>query len=215
MNERRDFYVYIWFRPWDGSPCNVGKGRGKRYREWWRPSNPRLVAIIRKAGGSLPSVIIRDGLTEAEAFETERALIAAIGRKENGGPLANLTDGGEGVSGHLHSEETKKASGETSRLMWADPEMRQQIIAAQAAGKATPEFHEIRSAASRLMWSSPDRCAALSRTKSEQYANPSLGLREKVSRATREAMARPEVKAKVSAAQKARFARKVGIDGKP
>ena len=84
MNERRDFYVYIWFRPWDGSPCNVGKGRGKRYREWWRPSNPRLVAIIRKAGGSLPSVIIRDGLTEAEAFETERALIAAIGRKEKG-----------------------------------------------------------------------------------------------------------------------------------
>lgn len=57
--------------------------------------------------GDLPSVIIRDNLSEKTSFEYERAFISAIGRRANGGPLVNATDGGEGPTGHRHSDETR------------------------------------------------------------------------------------------------------------
>lgn len=105
----RQFYIYVIFRP-DGAPCYIGKGSGKRWRKTGRRThNPHLARIIAKAGGELPVVKIRDGLTEPEAFETERAFIAAIGRQANGGPLVNLTDGGEGATGKVMSEAAKDA----------------------------------------------------------------------------------------------------------
>lgn len=101
------FYVYVIFRL-DGSPCYVGKGKGNRYRRTPRHSkNPHLARICRNSGGYLPTVIIRSNLTEPEAFEIERAFIAAISREAHGGPLVNLTDGGEGPSGLSCSAETR------------------------------------------------------------------------------------------------------------
>lgn len=96
------FYIYVMFRPWDGSPCYVGKGKGNRYREHaWKGAshyNPRLGKIFERAGGQIPVILLHTGLDEKKAFDYERALIAAIGRGRNG-PLVNLTAGGEGVSG--------------------------------------------------------------------------------------------------------------------
>lgn len=100
-----DFYVYIIFRS-DGHPCYVGKGRGRRWlKHEWRSTNPHLANIIRLAGGTLPKVKVRENLTEVEAFETEVALITAIGREDNGGPLVNMSDGGEGPTGYKFSPE--------------------------------------------------------------------------------------------------------------
>lgn len=48
-------------------------------------------------------------LTEKEAFNRETELIAKYKRKKDGGTLVNLTDGGEGVSGRIYTEEEKKA----------------------------------------------------------------------------------------------------------
>lgn len=94
----REFYVYIMFRD-DGSPCYVGKGRGRRWMHHFRSAtNRRLRRILVKAGGEVPIVKIRENLTEAQAFEVETALIKAIGRKPYG-PLVNLTEGGEGTAG--------------------------------------------------------------------------------------------------------------------
>jgi hypothetical protein len=110
--ELSDFYVYVLFRPWNGSPCYVGKGRGNRAKlHLWlgrRHYNRHMANIIAKAkdlGLDIPCCIVRSGLTEEVAFETEIAFIAAIGRKKNGGPLVNLTDGGDGASGYTHSAE--------------------------------------------------------------------------------------------------------------
>lgn len=93
------FYIYIIFRP-NGVPCYIGKGKGARWRmyEMGYYHNLHLERIACNAGGDLPIVKIRSGLSEVEAFETEIALIRAIGREANGGPLVNLTDGGEGVT---------------------------------------------------------------------------------------------------------------------
>ena len=52
---------------------------------------------------------IRERLTEKEALDTERLVIAAVGRVDkNAGPLTNMTDGGDGISGAIVSEETRK-----------------------------------------------------------------------------------------------------------
>jgi hypothetical protein len=107
--------VYVIFRT-NGIPCYVGKGGPRRVEEHFavRPAHSRhrgytnrhLKAIIRQAGGLLPFVIVREGLSEIEANAVEVALIAAIGRADLGrGPLVNFTDGGEGASGMKKSPE--------------------------------------------------------------------------------------------------------------
>ena len=99
------FYIYVAFRL-DGSPCYVGKGKGHRWRaHLWRSHNRQLRGIVSRSGGDIPIVIVRNGLTEQQAFECEVAFIAAIGRYPNG-PLVNHTDGGEGTTGHKQSANT-------------------------------------------------------------------------------------------------------------
>jgi hypothetical protein len=109
--ERKESYVYILFRP-NGVPCYVGKGVGDRWLAHERQThNSHLARIIKKAGGSLPKVKIRENLTDAEACETEKAFITAIGRKANGGPLVNMTDGGDGLAGYVHTELSREKIG--------------------------------------------------------------------------------------------------------
>lgn len=114
------FYVYIIFRL-NGIPCYVGKScHPNRWLQHARRShNPHLQNIINKAGGELSVVKVREGLTDADACKTEIALIKAIGRGKNG-PLVNLTDGGDGMAGHVKSEATK----EKLKASLAKPEVR-------------------------------------------------------------------------------------------
>lgn len=106
MEDRR-FYIYVIFRP-NGVPCYVGKGSGSRvdYHERNKHHyNKHLRGIIAAAPNGLPKVIVRSKMTEDEAFAAEVAWISAIGREAHGGPLVNLTDGGEGSSGYKLSGE--------------------------------------------------------------------------------------------------------------
>ena len=95
-----EFYIYVYLRE-DGSPYYVGKGKGNRA---WKKSGRRCPP----PADSSRIVIVKESLTETEAFDEERLLIACYGRKDKGtGCLRNLTDGGDGVSGWIPSEETK------------------------------------------------------------------------------------------------------------
>lgn len=205
----RVFYVYVLFRPWDGSPCYIGKGKGKRWREHAisgaKHKNRHLANIFKKSGGKLPAVKIREGLTELEAFEAECALIAALGRQIDGGPLVNLTDGGEGVVGMAHSEETKARLGKKSKEAWADPQGRARTIARQNEGRASAEYRAKRSAISKAMWADPVKAAALREKRRTRFDDPAE--RERMSIATKSAMDNPEVRARVSVAQKKRCER--------
>jgi len=67
-----------------------------------------IIAKAKRDGLKLPKLKIRENITETEAFIIEMAFIKAIGRKNLGtGPLANLTDGGEGEAGRIVSQEQR------------------------------------------------------------------------------------------------------------
>lgn len=94
-----NFYVYQYLRE-DGTPYYIGKG--KDTRAWDKHSNIQLPSDISRIS------LIRDNLDENVAHELEIKLIAEYGRKDLGtGILHNKTNGGEGTSGTLVSDETR------------------------------------------------------------------------------------------------------------
>jgi len=113
-----EFYVYVYYKP-NGTPFYVGKGKGKRYlshlqeakKEITSDCNRLKISTIRKIlrSGQEPIIkVINVNLEENNAFELEEYLISTIGRIDLGtGPLTNLTKGGDGTSGHTHTEESK------------------------------------------------------------------------------------------------------------
>lgn len=127
----RIFYVYALFRPDTGIVCYIGKGKGYRLSgQMINPGNIRLKRIVAKCGKSLIGVKIRNGLTEAEALKIEIALIAAIGRRCDGGPLVNMSTGGE-----------SSASGSYREEPWVfTPEWRQNLSIAAKKRKRPPTY---------------------------------------------------------------------------
>lgn len=105
------WYVYVlWrldlYRP---IPFYVGKGRKYRFTHHEMrselPLNPhkrRIIERHEKLGLKIGYSIHAYDLDEQDALDAEAALIEKLGRRNrNLGPLTNLTNGGEGTSGHL------------------------------------------------------------------------------------------------------------------
>lgn len=93
------YYVYMHYRPNDGVPFNVGKGKSRRaYQKtgrnrWWHN-------IVNKHGGFDVKFVATD-MSEEDSFWLEEHLIKTIGRRDLGtGPLVNMTNGGDGTSGY-------------------------------------------------------------------------------------------------------------------
>jgi hypothetical protein len=94
------FYVYVLFDSRSGRIFYVGKGKGERRFAHVREARGscvgrnarklRLILEIQEAGGEVECPIFSSGLNEREALALERALIAAIGKK-------NLTNHSSGI----------------------------------------------------------------------------------------------------------------------
>ena len=102
------FYTYAYLRV-DRTPYYIGKGKGRRLYE------------KHQKGISVPKdksriIYLKQNLTEEEAFKHEKYMIAVFGRKDLGtGILHNKTDGGDGASGYVFSEETKRKQSEAHK----------------------------------------------------------------------------------------------------
>lgn len=115
------FYVYGLYINDQELPFYIGKGHGKRKDDHILeaktskklPGNRRRIKdskILKelKLGNVIKSKIIKDKLTEKQAFKLEEELIKKYGRiNNNTGILTNMSDGGEGNTGHIWSDYSK------------------------------------------------------------------------------------------------------------
>ena len=104
----KKYYTYAYLRE-NGAPYYIGKGKEYRIN-----SNQRNIKPPRDKS---KIIFLKQNLTEEEAFKHEIYMIAVFGRKDLGtGILHNRTNGGDGVSGRILSEETKKKIGEANKI---------------------------------------------------------------------------------------------------
>jgi len=107
----KDFYVYAWRRPDTNEIFYIGKGSNNRDLKPKRNTHfVNVIAKLRRIGVQPTVTRIAENLSETVAFEVERQEIAKFGRRDLGaGPLVNMTDGGEGASGWVPTEEWRTA----------------------------------------------------------------------------------------------------------
>ena len=125
MNKNNNiFYVYMHYRKSDGLPFYVGKGKCKRDRTlsgrntWWK-------RVVEKHGFFYTRIV--SNVSEDVAFAVEKSTIALL--KNSGFEICNLTDGGDGMSGHKPSIETiqKRVKQATGKKRTTEQRMRMSL----------------------------------------------------------------------------------------
>lgn len=94
------YYTYAYLRE-DRTPYYIGKGKGKRIYS----SNGKPCSIPKNKS---QIIFLKQNLTEEQAYIHEIYMISIFGRIDIGtGILRNKSNGGEGKSGYIHTEESK------------------------------------------------------------------------------------------------------------
>ena len=171
-----DYYTYAWLRE-DGTPYYIGKGKNDRAFRKGSP-NPNRVLIL------------KNNLSEFDAFKHEMYMISVLGRKDLGsGILNNLTDGGEGLSGYVFTEEVKQrmkkpksdkhkqATSEATAKLWEDPEYREKCLSARIKSQKTEESRQTRSLAQKNR--DPSCVQKMTKTKRQNWRKEVWDLIEK------------------------------------
>jgi len=158
-----EFYSYVYFNPQrktpqfpNGTPFYVGKGQHKRAFDHLNTDHRDAAAnnykrnTIRKLqrNGLNPTITCAwYGTDEQYAYRVEKLLIAMWGRADLGkGPLTNLTDGGEGDSGRIVSDETRRKMSEGKRT----EEARLAIVESNRRRRGEKRSEEAKKKASEL-----------------------------------------------------------------
>lgn len=119
------YYVYQLRIEGDILPFYIGKGKNDRAYAHFRQGSLRVrsyknskIKGAQQAGKEILVEFIKTGLSEDDAHLWEYFWIAEFGRYDLGlGPLTNGTDGGDGVSGAIRSDETR-AKMSASKIGW-------------------------------------------------------------------------------------------------
>ena len=126
------YYTYAYLRE-DKTPYYIGKGKGDRIyskQKYIKPPKDKSRIIY-----------LKQNLTEEEAFRHEIYMIDVFGRKDLGtGILQNLTDGGEGSSGAVRSDEYRRKLSNTNKGRNVSEKTRKKI-SESTKGKSRSEEH--------------------------------------------------------------------------
>lgn len=126
--ENRNFYVYAWFRDDYGKPFYIGKGKGNRCNITEHRSEH-----FKRIYKSKPThvVILQSGLTEEEAFKSEKDMIFylinvegyssdipnhKVKNKDKTKHLVNCTWGGEGSCGFTFTQSKETVEKRVAKL---------------------------------------------------------------------------------------------------
>jgi len=188
------FYAYVHARP-DTTDSSgvfyVGKGVGSRYRPL--PARNRHHGFVLDKHG-VENILVGkfECSSEEIAFELERGLIKCLRRA--GVSLTNMTDGGEGSSGYVMTQEAKDklairaaevarrpgvaesrsvATTASNNERWADPEYKARTSEAMRGKKKTlsPEALEARRINAKKA-STPEANAAKAAASKVRWADP-------------------------------------------
>ena len=118
MNE---FYTYFHTRNDTGKIFYVGKGKDDRAYDFRR--NDLWNKITAKHGREV--LILEHFEHEEDALSHERYLIESL--KSLGFDLANMTDGGEGISGFEFTQDSKDKMSESQKKRFEDPAQREAV----------------------------------------------------------------------------------------
>jgi hypothetical protein len=139
------FYVYAYLDPrkpgdfnfkieekdihFDYEPFYIGKGHDDRMYNHLaeakrsNKNNLKLNKIRKILNTNLSPIIIPiyENLIDSEALRFENLTIKSIGRLElDSGPLTNLTDGGDGISGRIFPKEVLKKIRKSVDIFWSN-----------------------------------------------------------------------------------------------
>ncbi|NBU34555.1 hypothetical protein EB118_19915 [bacterium] len=132
--------LYRHIRLDKNEPFYIGIGKTEKRAYSNKIRNKHWHNIVNKTGYKVQ--IMFDDLTWDEACEKEKEFIALYGRKEFGGMLCNMTDGGEGVINM--SKETRQKLSEFNKGKTHSAETLAKISAA-SKGENNPNFGKIHS----------------------------------------------------------------------
>ena len=127
------FYVYVHYKADTKEPFYVGKGTKDRATITYRRSS-FWTNIYKKHG--FYHEIIQTFPTEEEAFQLEKELIASLSKTHK---LANLTAGGEGSAGYLHTLDSRRRMSLSGKGKEKSQETREKISISNAGKKRSPE----------------------------------------------------------------------------
>lgn len=164
LPQQQNYYVYILYREDGVTPFYVGKGKGDRWlahelnAKRGRSYKDNIIMGMKDAGIIVPKKKIAEGLSNSEALSLEIQMIKEIGRICDGGPLTNLTAGGDGVPDlSPEAKERHRKNTAAAQIGKKHSEARRAKMSAILKGRLcappkTPEITAKRIASLKLSW---------------------------------------------------------------
>lgn len=147
MDERKDYYVYIWYIKGTNEVFYIGKGTGRRYKQ---TSNRNKFFNDMYESHDCDVKKIYENLTEAEAFQKEMETIKWY-RENTDFRLTNQTDGGEGSSGWKPPQDFRDKQAKIHKEQWQDEEFKKKMMAIRTDENGPYKSQEFRDKISQLV----------------------------------------------------------------
>ena len=196
----QQFYTYIYIDPKHCIPIYVGKGKGNRVWSHFKAKS-HLGNLLRKrqAEGfsTMPMIFTQE--SEETALAMEQTLIDWYGRADlSKGTLFNLTDGGEGNSGAVRTDDFKTNLSRVNKNKQFSQETRRKLSEAAKNRKHTQETKDKLSELYKGKSRSLEHCRNISQGQTGREL--SIETKEKIGNANKGKKRSEEAKLKMSLA---------------